>query len=167
MATAHGIAARARAYAALPNITRTALASLAAAALTACGGGGSTDAAADGCARADGLQLAGAGNLLSLTVRNDTAQPRRIALAGRVSFSGRAGSGGGSSALVLTDGQSPVLVGQLQADPGATAQGAQDVAADIVLTAGAVATWHLAHAPLPAPYGWVALTFGAAELCAR
>lgn len=167
MATNHGIAARACAFAALPNITRATLASLAAAMLTACGGGGSSSAASDGCVRADGVQLAGAGNLLSLTVRNDTTAPRRVALDGRVSFSGRAGAGGGSSMLVLTDGQSPVFVGQLQAGPGGTAEGAQDLAVDIVLPAGAVVTWHLAHAPLPAPYGWVALTFGAAELCAR
>ena len=166
MATDHGIAARACAFAAHSNITRTALASLAAALLTACGGGGSS-APDDGCVRADGVQLPGAGNVLSLAVRNDTAQPQRVALAGRVSFDGMAGAGGGISTLVLTDGQSPVMVGQLRAEPGRTAQGAQDIGTDILLPAGAVATWHLAHAPLPAPYGWTALTFGTAELCVR
>lgn len=168
MATADGIAARQRAFAALLRHTCTTLALTAATLLAACGGGGGPGSnPADGCVRNDGAQLAGPGNLLSLTIRNDTTAPRRVQLAGRVAFDGAAGGAAGAySTLTLTDGQSPVQAGVLRAAAGGRAQGALDIGADVLLQPGAVATWHLAHAPLPAPYGWRAMLWNKAELCA-
>lgn len=169
MAAANGIAARARAFAALPTQRAAGLLGLAAACLLAACGGGGGGATPDGsCASADGVRMPGAGNVVSLTVRNDGAQPRRVTLTGRVSFSGTgSGAAGGYSTLLVTDGQSPVQVGQVQAAAGGAAQGAQDLSVDVILPAGSVATWHLAHAPLPAPYSWASMVFGVADLCAK
>lgn len=173
MATADGIAARARAFAANPHPFRRptgALLIASAALLAACGGGGSTEAAADdGCSTASAVRLAGPGNILSLQLVNASTAPRRLTLTGRVTFDGKAvdTAAGGHSALIVTDGQSPVQVGTVQAAQGGRAQGAADIAVDVVVPAGANVTWHLAHAPLPAPYGWQAMAFGAAEICAR
>lgn len=140
-----------------------------AAALCGCGGGGSgSDAAQTACASVDVVSMAGAGNLLSITISNPDVAPRRFTLHGQVRFSGQAsGTAGGYSTLLLTDGQSPVDGGAIQALAAGQAQGLLLVSTNVHLQAGASATWHLAHAPLPAPYGWSSMRFTSVELCAE
>lgn len=140
-----------------------------AALLPGCGGGGTTGYSPHpGCTGADAVSLAGAGNVLSITVTNTDVLQRRFTVHGQVRFSGQAnGASGGYSTMVLTDGQSPVAVGTIQAQAGAMAQGMLPVSATLYLAAGQSATWHLAHAPLPAPYGWSTMRFTSVELCAE
>lgn len=171
MATADLTAGRgiARALHSLPNRSLLACASLAAAVLlAACGGGsGAAEAARSGCAAADSVDMRGAGNLLSITISNTGATARSYNLHGQLRFSGQAGPAGGQSMLVLTDGQSPVYAGTIQAAADAQAQGLQPIAAAVLLQPGQAATWNLAHAPYPAPLGWKAMQFTAIELCAE
>jgi len=171
MATADLTAGRgiARALQSLPTRPLRACAFLAAAALlTACGGGGgSPDAPREGCATAASVGLPGAGNLLSITISNTGAAARSYSLHGQLRFSGQAGPAGGHSMLVLTDGQSPVYAGTIQAVADAQAQGLQPVVAAVLLQPGQSATWNLAHAPYPAPLGWKAMQFTGLELCAE
>lgn len=111
--------------------------------------------------------MPGAGNLLSIAISNTGAAARSYSLHGQLRFSGRAGQAGGHSMIVLTDGQSPVYVGTIQATANAQAQGLQPIATAVLLQAGQSATWRLAHAPYPAPLEWKDMQFTELEICAE
>lgn len=138
--------------------------------LTACGGGGGEDQPQPqaGCKASAAVTLPGAGSIATVRLDNQSAEPRRYTISGHVGFSGQAsGQSGGYSTLVLADGQSPVAVGTIKAEAAGAATGTQPFSTDVVVAPGAAATWALAHAPLPAPYGWASMRFSAIELCVR
>lgn len=158
----------ARALQSLPILATRAGACFAVLLLTACGGGsGTPDAPREGCAAVNVVSMPGAGNLLSITFSNRGAAARSFTLQGQLRFAGQASTGGASSTLVLTDGLSPVYAGGIAAAAGAEAHGLQPLAATVLLQPGQSATWHLTHAPLPAPYSWSSMRFSDLELCAQ
>lgn len=168
MATADGIAVRARALAIKPQTFRRPLGVLTlacAALLSACGGGDSPPDDAS-CAKFNSADVPGAGSVAGVTLRNPSGSPRSFTITGAMSFSGVAiGSAGGYSNVLLTDGQSPVFIGTIKASGAAS--GELPFSVDVLLQAGSSAVWRIAHAPLPAPYGWAAMRFSNVELCVR
>lgn len=160
---------------------RASLALLFFAALAGCGGGNPqenegqssaveiTDGA--GCsALSSPILMPKAGRLLEVSITNNSPDRRYYTLSGFIDYvavaGGIQGVYGGSSSVVLTDGQSPVSVADIRAEPNQASDGRQDFTVVVAVNGGETSRWMLSHAPLPAPYSWASMRFSAAKLCA-
>lgn len=106
------------------------------------------------------VSLPGAGTIKSLSVTNADTVQRQVIIHGTLSYAGTAsGASGGYSNLVVTEGSSPVGVAIIKVGAGGTVEGNRSFSVTFLINAGATVTYQIAHAPLPSPYGWSAMSF--------